>query len=430
MKVISIIFLSFFLIILILFIVSFSGSSDTISDNPGTFSGIGFKIVEGQGLDNAFEGKINKAAGLYAEEFTGPQSDSGSSLQEQEKASGKNTGSDLSVKDTNEVSKDSSYTGTALQDNPSQGNDSQDSIVTEDTDGNTPQPQDGTGASKDTNEVDANVTVLKNYKVQKIVYQSNRNGNEDIYSINIDGTGLQRLTDNPGNDLYPEVSPDGQKIAYTADINGIWQIVIMGSDGSNKIQITNNDFRSGYPSWSFDGRYIFFEGFIDGDWELFRIGSDGSGQVRLTFNPGSHDWHPNGHPNENRVLFESGETGHESIYIMGYDGSDLTPLFGDGQRRRAADLSNNCRYITYTRYFDENSEVYFMDLATGAETRLTDNIEWDGHPAFTPDDRYIVYEQNINGTGVMTLYEIATGQKTTVTDATSSDSDGSALFTN
>jgi len=422
MKVILITFLSFFLIILILFIVAFAGNSATASDKPETVSGIGFKIAEGRGPDTRFEGKINEAAGLYTEELNSLLPDSGSNPQKPEEVFSKNS--------NNEVSDDSSDTGIASQGNSGQGNDSLSSSAAETTDDKTQQTQDETGAATDSTSSDAKTTAQKNYKVRKIVYQSNRNGNEDIYSINIDGTGLQRLTDNPGNDLYPEVSPDGQKIAYTADINGIWQIIIMGSDGSNKMQITNNDFRSGYPSWSFDSRYIFFEGFIDGDWELFRTSLDGSGQVRLTFNPGSHDWHPNGHPNENRVLFESGETGRESIYIMGYDGSGLTPLFGDGHRRRTPDLSTNCRYITYTKYFDDNSEVYFMDLATGAETRITDNSGWDGHPAFTPDDRYIIFEQNISGNDVMTLYEIATGQKTTVTDASSSDSDGSALFTN
>jgi TolB protein len=429
MKVISIIFLSFFLIILTLFIAAFSGGPAAASGKQETVSSaIGFGAAEARGLDNAFEGRINKSSGLYTEELNSTQSDSGSSLQDKETPSGKNTDSDLSIKENIGDSKDSSDTGIDTQDNSGQGNVTLSSSPDETMDGKIQQTKDETVAATDSTSSDDKTIALKNYKVQKIVYQSNRNGNEDIYSINIDGTGLLRLTDNAGNDLYPEVSPDGKKIAYTADINGTWQIIIMEHDGSNKMQITNNGFRSGYPSWSYDGRYIFFEGFIDGDWEIFRTGSNGTGQVRLTYNSGSHDWHPNGHPNENRVLFESGQTGHESIYIMSHDGSGAMPLFGDGQRRRAADLSASCRLITYTKYFDDNSEVYFMDMAPGVETRVTDNVEWDGHPSFTPDDKYIVFEQNINGTGVMTLYEISTGKKITVTDATSSDSDGSALF--
>ena len=141
------------------------------------------------------------------------------------------------------------------------------------------------------------------YLIKKVVYNSNRDGNENIYSINIDGTELTRLTDYSGNDLYPEVSPDGEEIAYTSDIDGIWQIMVMDWDGKNKKQITYNNFRSAYPSWSYDCKYIYFEGYVDGDWELFRIKSNGTEQKRLTFNSGSHDWHPSGHPYKYEIIY-------------------------------------------------------------------------------------------------------------------------------
>ena len=65
---------------------------------------------------------------------------------------------------------------------------------------------------------------------------SNQDGNNNIFSMNLDGTDRQRLTDHGRSDLYPEVSPDNNKIAYTSDINGIWQIMVMDWDGQNKKQ--------------------------------------------------------------------------------------------------------------------------------------------------------------------------------------------------
>lgn len=266
------------------------------------------------------------------------------------------------------------------------------------------------------------------YSVQKLVFRSNQDGNYNIYSINLDGTGRQRLTDYNRDDLYPEVSPDGKKIAYTSDINGIWQIMIMDWDGQNKKQITRNSFRSAYSSWSYDMRYIYFEAYIDGDWELFRINSDGSGQKRLTHNSSGHDWHPNGHPFDTKIIFESGMPGHDNIFIMNHDGSSVSRLFNNNDRRRTPDLSNDATKITYTKYFGDNSEVYYADIRDLNEIRITRNGDWDGHPMFSPDDHLIVYEERSGGKEDLIIFDIRTGTKTNITNSAYKDSDASFMY--
>jgi len=266
------------------------------------------------------------------------------------------------------------------------------------------------------------------YTIKKLIFNSNRDGNENIYSINIDGTELTRLTDNPGNDLYPEVSPDGKKIAYTSDIGGVWQIMIMDWDGKNKVQITRNNFRSAYPTWSYDGKYIYFETYIDGDWELFRIKSDGAEQKRLTFNPNSFDWHPNGHPYKYEIIYESGANGHENIYVMNHDGSGKRKICSDGPRRRVPDVSTDGSKITYMRYSGKNSEIWIMDYNGQNETRLTDNPDEDGHPSFSPDGKYIVYEERKGSREDLILIDLTTGEKINITNSPYTDKDGSFLY--
>ncbi|MBE3114027.1 MAG: TolB family protein [Actinobacteria bacterium] len=266
------------------------------------------------------------------------------------------------------------------------------------------------------------------YSVKKIVYVSNRDGNENIYSINIDGTELTRLTDYSGNDLYPEASPDGKKIAYTSDIGGVWQIMVMDWDGKNKRQITNNNFRSAYPSWSYDSNYIYFEAYFDGDWELFRIKSDGTEQKRLTFNSNSYDWHPNGHPYKYEIIYESGITGHENIYVMDHNGSGKRNIASDGPRRRVPDVSSDGSKITYMRYSGDNSEIWIMDYNGQNETRLTDNPDWDGHPSFSPDGKYIVYEERKGSVENLILIDLASGGKINITNSHYIDKDASFLY--
>ena len=54
----------------------------------------------------------------------------------------------------------------------------------------------------------------------QIVFQTSRDGNNEIYVMNPDGTGLQRLTTNLARDVNPAWSPDGTKIAFESDRTG------------------------------------------------------------------------------------------------------------------------------------------------------------------------------------------------------------------
>ena len=49
---------------------------------------------------------------------------------------------------------------------------------------------------------------------------SQRNGNWEVYRVNLDGTGLTRLTDNGANDGLPVWSPDGSSIAFASNHDG------------------------------------------------------------------------------------------------------------------------------------------------------------------------------------------------------------------
>ena len=67
----------------------------------------------------------------------------------------------------------------------------------------------------------------------KIVFNSTRDGNTEIYMMNPDGSQPVRLTDHPARDVAPAWSPTGEQIVFTSDRDGKWDIYIMDVDGTN-----------------------------------------------------------------------------------------------------------------------------------------------------------------------------------------------------
>ena len=147
----------------------------------------------------------------------------------------------------------------------------------------------------------------------------------DIYVINLDGTGLSRITSGEGQPATPSWSPDGQKIAFSRTRKGNDEIHVMDADGRNVIQLTFNDALDRRPAWSPDGRRIAFQSNRDGDLEIYVMNADGSNQLRLTRNPG-RDLYASWSPDGRRIAFHSEVLGHIQIHTMNADGSDVKRL--------------------------------------------------------------------------------------------------------
>ena len=88
----------------------------------------------------------------------------------------------------------------------------------------------------------------------QVVFMSARDGNWEIYVVDLANPKPRRLTTNPANDGLPAWSPDGQRIAFLSDRGGIWAIHLMNPDGSDKHQLiptggTYEDWLSEQISW-------------------------------------------------------------------------------------------------------------------------------------------------------------------------------------
>ncbi len=112
----------------------------------------------------------------------------------------------------------------------------------------------------------------------------------DISIANLDGSGQRRLTGR-GDDAAPAWSPDGSRIAYTSNRDGDDDIFIMNADGSNPVNLTRNEGSDSSPTWSPDGAYIAFTSNRDGNSQIYVMRADGSDQHNVSNNP-FEDYNP------------------------------------------------------------------------------------------------------------------------------------------
>jgi len=83
-----------------------------------------------------------------------------------------------------------------------------------------------------------------------IAFSSQRDGYNEIYVMNADGSGLTNLTNNSADDWSPAWSADGAKIAFSSDRDGNAEIYVMNADGSGQTRLTNNSADDWSPAWS------------------------------------------------------------------------------------------------------------------------------------------------------------------------------------
>jgi len=220
----------------------------------------------------------------------------------------------------------------------------------------------------------------------KIAFTSNRDGNDEIYIMNTDGSGLVNLTNEPAEDWDPCFSPDRSKIAFASDRDGNLEIYIMHIGGKGLVNLTDNpDAVDIFPCFTPDGSKIAFTSNRDGNDEIYIMNVDGSEQVNLTNNDAG-DLASSFSPDGSKIAFASKRDGmYFDVYIMNTDSSGLVNLTNKMVTDIEPSFSPDGSKIVFTSYRDGNDEIYIMNIDGSEQVNLTNNPDaYDGNPCFSP----------------------------------------------
>ncbi|MAT99961.1 MAG: hypothetical protein CL608_22705 [Anaerolineaceae bacterium] len=266
--------------------------------------------------------------------------------------------------------------------------------------------------------------------VPGLVFTSERDGNWEIYRMDVDGGNVVRLTETEISEGGASWSPDGRSLAFWSRRDGNADIFVMGADGSNPRNMApdpqENSFEEFYTRWHPDGGSIAFfsnrfsnEGY---SCVVHRVGFMvlNGGIQSMEPLPGhvgnqeTLDWSPDG----DTVAFSSkacGGTGvNLQLFLWHIPDDAVTQLTKDEYINAGPAFSHDGRFLAYHSFRDDNSEIILLDLASGEAVNLTNHPAKDSHPTWSPDDSQIafvtdrdgndeIYVMNVDGTSLQNL---------------------------
>lgn len=243
----------------------------------------------------------------------------------------------------------------------------------------------------------------------KIVFVSDRDGNNEIYLMNPDGSGQTRLTDDSRNDHWPAWAPDGRTIAFCRNTGSTFSAIwLMDRDGANPRQIFHSC--EGRLAWSPNGQQIAFTTWWGG---VAVIPRDG-GTVE-TIETGLTGWDLAWSPDGSRFAFaaEGGSGGaYSNIFTINRNGSGVVQVTNSHAYTSptAPDWSPDSNELVFadaSEGISDNDSISLQTLdGTGTRRILTSPGIVNYAPRWSPDGARIAFSRGPSNGGDSQIWTI------------------------
>jgi Tol biopolymer transport system component len=242
-------------------------------------------------------------------------------------------------------------------------------------------------------------------------------GAQQLFRVDTTGAGLGQITTGALPAVSPAFSPSGTRIAFTRLGSGIFAINV---DGTGLRRLTSNG-RDSYPVWSPGGKGIAFIRLYRNQWRVFTMSTTGQGQRRLSQSPpaGRPSWTADGKsiliPSAGDLVRIDAQTGH----IQKYYGLTL-----DVQTGQTATVSPNGRMVATVAprrstgppdCGEGRCQQFGLYLANvAAPHRLRKLVDDTGAAGWSPDSTRVIYAAK----GVLKVRVVSSGTETAIDTGT------------
>ncbi len=271
----------------------------------------------------------------------------------------------------------------------------------------------------------------------KIVYQSDENGNWDIFIWDLTTGTKKQITNSPAHEENPSFSPDGIHIVYTSTVDDhrdvgfeqkLRDIYVMDLQTGNTENLTRNGSDDWLPRYSPSGQFIVFVSerndlrdvpFYELYSDIFIMQNNGKFQLALTNDEaidGSPCLMPGSTDEEGTVYFDSDRNGKFAIYKMDIQTREISQItFNPDANDVSPYISPSGDKIVFFSDRDGNYELYLMNDDGSAQQRLTSNPAEDLNPVFSPDGQKILFHSNRNGNYDLFILDLTQSSETLTT---------------
>jgi Tol biopolymer transport system component len=225
-----------------------------------------------------------------------------------------------------------------------------------------------------------------------LVFESDREGRPKIYTLDLANGRVRRLTEgSEWRDEHPRWSPDGKRITFASTRHGSFDIFVMNADGTGAERLTDHEAIEHDPTWAPDGRSIVFSGERDGRGELYRVWPDTKKVDRLTAGF-DRAIMPAVSPDGRSVSYAGQTVRYFQIHVADAGGAATeTVQMTSGEPACRPAWSPDGQQIAYVLGQDP-SRLGVMSVATKeARTLLSHPKLWLYYPSYSPDARHLAF---------------------------------------
>lgn len=241
-------------------------------------------------------------------------------------------------------------------------------------------------------------------------------GSSDVFAVDSDGEGLERLTSEEGVVYSPSLSPDGGRLLYQVmRPDGTTIVYEKNLSSGRKRTVAEDPGGSLTPAYSPDGSRIAYARWTGSAYQIFEAGGG-----RITNTRGGDALNPTYSPDGRRVAYEATPLGVQQVYVQRTDGgpSTLISLYVRGERSTAAapDWSPRGDRIAYAAWADGTYQIQTVN-PDGTERRSLTSRGINEDPSWAPDGRHLVFSSEGRTGRALMVLDAVSGRIRTLTSA-------------